>query len=127
MGILSGLSGLPATVMKATLGHTVVWRVHTEVFDPATGNNTLTATDHTVTAMAEDYPESMTASGNNSESGIVRGDRRVSVPASEMTRIGVTPSTEDKVRIGSVWHSVKSIDADPSPIEPLTWTIQARR
>lgn len=128
MGILDALANLPATVMGATLGHHVTYRTYTASrYDPPTGSSTRTPTDASVLGMAEDYPALLTSAGASSEGGVMRGDKKVTIPASELTRIGVTPSTSDQVSVAGVWYKVVSLDADPSPIQPLTWVLQVRR
>lgn len=121
MGILDGLSGVVGNLLT-TFGQELTFTSYAEVYDPAAGTNTLTATNTTARALVEDYPARDTKGGESGGDGVVRGDKRVTVAASAFT-----PTTETRVTIGGLQYSILKVDTQYGTDNALMYTCQARR
>lgn len=121
MGLLDGLATTVGGLLTK-FGKLVTFTTYAESYDPATGTNTLVATDTTARAMVEDYPARDSRGGETSGDGIVRGDKKVTVAASAFT-----PTTEAKVTIGSTQYSILKVDTQYGTDNALLYTCQCRR
>jgi hypothetical protein len=123
MGLLDNLAGTVGNLLTK-FGTDSTWRTYTESYDPATGTNTLTATDATISAMWEDYPARDTKGGTTNTDGIVRGDKRVTAAANAFA---VAPTVEGKWVRGGVQWSVVKIDEQMGTDSALLYTFQVRK
>jgi hypothetical protein len=123
MGILDNLAGTVGSLLTK-FGQSVTYRTYSESYDPATGANTLTATDTTVKAMVEDYPARDAKGGETSGDGIVRGDRKVTVAANALS---AAPTTEAKVGIGGVFYAIVKVDTQYGTDNALLYVLQVRK
>jgi len=88
-------------------------------FDPSTGTNTPSYSNHSVNGVIDDYSE------NRTDGTLVKvGDLRLSVPAKDLT---FNPSTEDKVVIDSVEWSIVNPQRIYSGEQVATYQLQIRK
>jgi hypothetical protein len=88
-------------------------------YDPSTGTNTPSYTDHAATGVITSFAERLIDG-----SSIKAGDLSVTVPAKDLT---FDPSTEDKVRVNGQDWSIVNPSRTYSGEQVATYQLQIRR
>jgi hypothetical protein len=103
-----------------TYGKAITLREFTgNTYDPSTGTNTPSYTDHTATGVITSFAERLVDG-----SSIKAGDLSIIVPSKNLT---FEPSTEDKVTLNGQDWSVVNSSPEPSGEDFAAYRLQIRR
>jgi hypothetical protein len=106
--------------LVGTYGKAITLREFTgSTYDPSTGTNTPSYTDHAATGVITSFAERLVDG-----SSIKTGDLSVTVPAKDLT---FDPSAEDKVRVNGQDWSIVNPSRTYSGEQVATYQLQIRR
>jgi hypothetical protein len=88
-------------------------------FDPSTGQNTASYTDHNANAVVRSYAERLIDG-----SSVQVGDLEVSVPAKDLTFV---PDTQDRLRMDGVEYAIVNPQRTYSGEQVALYVLQVRR
>lgn len=109
-----------AQQLTAKFGKAVTIKEYTgNTYDPATGTNTPSYTDHNANAVVRSYAERLIDG-----SSVQVGDVEVSVPAKELT---FTPDTQDNVLMDGVTYSIVNPQRTYSGERVALFVLQVRK
>lgn len=128
MGLLDNLAG-PVGKLLTTFGTSVTYRPNEEeTYSPSEGANVTTPASYTLKALVEEWADRDTRGGASSEGGTVRGDKRVTIAATEFTRTSAaTPTTNADLTIGSLTYRVTKVDQQLGTDSPLLYVMRCSR